>query len=149
MKVLIQIGYRRVSRWSKEGQLVKAWVNDERCTWDADQGKWLTPFSEATAQGWFYWQGDLEPEDIIKLEIKTSLAGKGVDERRTLNMLFEVDETVSVKEIAIQGVGKKGYPILKGRVREIANVSKADEREQEIEMLMVVKIFLRRDFENI
>ena len=61
------------------------------------------------------------------------MIGKGKDEKRTADMLFEVDEEVSVKEIVIPKVGAKGYPILKGRVRELASISEADKRELEIE----------------
>jgi len=139
MKTLIQIGFRKSKGFGKEGQIIKAYVNGEECTWNKfsydseNNGKWITPFSKSEYIGWYLWEGDLITGDIIRIDIKTSLVGKGTDEDRTMEMLFEVDEGRPVKEIVIPKIGAKGYPILKGRVIELAAVSEADKREQDID----------------
>lgn len=139
MKVLIQIGYRRAGSFGKEGQLIQAWVNEQECSWqrtvDGDpDGKWITPVSKSDKQGWFLWQGDLVSGDIIKINIKTVLVKKGLDEDRTIDMLYDVDDDYPVKEISLQKVGAgKGYPLLKGKIKEIAKLSKSEKREQEID----------------
>jgi len=79
------------------------------------------------------WEEDLCQGDVIRIEVKTSLVSKGPDENRTMDLLYEVDEDAAVKEIVLNKVGHPRIPILKGKVRELANVTEADKREAEID----------------
>lgn len=142
MNVIIQIGYQRSAGRRREGQLVRAWVNDDECSWRSDEGKYLTSKVDA-AKGilWYLWKGDVDPSDTIRISVMTTLVGIGPDERRTFESLYYADPDVPVREICVQGVGRKRYPLLKGRIREMGSVSEEDKRVAEIEE------FLRDDFD--
>lgn len=131
-KVIIQIGSERTR---KRNQIVEAFVNDEPVSWDSDEGKFITSFAEAQTRGlrWYMAKYDLEDGDRIKLVVKTFLTGAGKDEALTFENLYDVNSSVEVEEISNPKVGKRGYPLLKGRLQEVYSFSAADEREQEIE----------------
>lgn len=136
MKVIIQIGYRKISNRSREGQLVQAWLNDVECSWSTlgDGGRYITSRADSSkGYLWYLWQGLVSPEDVIRLSVKTSLAKVGTDERRTFEALYSVREESAVREIMFPGVGYKGYPLIKGRVVEIASVSEQDKRAAELD----------------
>jgi len=69
----------------------------------------------------------------LKIEVKTFLPGIGIDEEKTFETLYYVDEKAPVRSIEMNNVGMKAYPILKGRVLEISSVSKEDERKADVE----------------
>ena len=141
MNVLLQIGYQKSAGRRREGQLVRAWINEEECSWRDAAGKYLTSKMEA-AKGilWYLWKGEVDPTDTVRISAMTTLAGIGPDERRTFESLYYVDPEVPVREIMVQGVGRKRYPLLKGRLVEMGSVSEEDKRVAEIED------FLRSDF---
>ena len=134
MRVVIQLGYQKAYGRRREGQKVSAWVNDEECTWSDSSGKYITPRTDAR-KGicWFLWSGEVSEKDIIRVEVKTSISGVGVDEARTFEALYYISETSPVKEIVKYGVGKRGYPLVKGRVQEMASLSELDKREADID----------------
>lgn len=143
MRVVLQIGYQKSGGRRREGQLVQAWVNDEECSWKDDTGKYLTSRAESSMKGvlWYLWSGEVTSEDIIKISVKTSLAGIGTDEERTFESLYYVDENAPVREIHIPGVGRKKYPLLKGRVVEVGSASEKDKRESEIQEFLAEEDF--------
>lgn len=131
MRIVIQIGYRKARGRKREGQLVKAWVNDVECSWGdgINEGKWLTsPASGVFGSAWYLWACDLSENDLIRVEVKTAFAGVGADEKRTFSALYNLSESLPVREIVVPGVGTKGFPLLKGRVKEVGTVTKEDER---------------------
>ena len=144
MKLLLQIGYRKTSMRSREGQLVQAWVNDIECSWSspmaglgapvqAAAGRYITSKVEAEKGAlWYLWKGEVGNADIIRLSVKTFLAKVGVDERRTFDALYSMREDAPVREIFVPGVGHKDYPLLKGRIVEVASVSEQDKRIAEL-----------------
>ena len=133
MRVVIQIGYVKTMGRRRVGQSVKAYVNDDECSWSDGEGQYVTPRSD-TQKGilWFLWEGDVDDRDSIKLEVKTFILGAGPDETRTFESIYFVDMDAPVREIVIPGVGKRGYPILKGRLIEMGAVSEQDKRESKI-----------------
>lgn len=139
MKIIAQIGYRKISNHSREGQLVQVWVNDVECSWTTlkEGGRYITSRAES-AKGvlWYLWQGSVSTEDTVRLSVKTSIAKIGTDEKRTFDALYAVRENASVREIVVPGVGHRGYPLLKGRLVEIASVSEQDKRAAELEDFM-------------
>jgi len=141
MRVIVQIGFQKAAGRRREGQLVQAWVNDEECSWSDGCGKYLTSRAES-AQGvlWYLWQGDVGSDDTIRIAVKTSLAKIGTDEARTFETLYYMNPDAPVRQIEVKGVGRRGYPLLKGRLIEAAHVSEKDKREAEIEA------FLEGDF---
>ena len=134
MKVLVQIGYQKASRYRKEGQKIQAWVNEEECSWLDKCGKYITSRMESSKGVlWYLWKGEVSEGDTLRIKVSTSVVNVGTDERKTFERLYYVSEDVSVSEVTHQGVGSRGYPLLKGRILEMASVSAADAREAEIE----------------
>lgn len=144
MKLLLQIGYRKISTRSREGQLVQAWVNDVECSWSsslaglgapgqARTGKYITSKVDAEKGVlWYLWKGEVGSEDTVRLSVKTFLAKVGVDEKRTFDALYAVREGAPVREVSVPGVGHRDYPLVKGRIVEIASVSEQDKRIAEL-----------------
>ena len=131
MRVVVQIGYQKSRGRNREGQLVSAWVNDVPCSWSdsTNEGKWLTsPAKGAMGNSWYLWAGDVSENDVIRVEVKTSLTGLGPDERRTFNAFYAVSSSLPVREIVVPGVGMKRFPLIKGRIKEVGSVSAEDER---------------------
>ena len=141
MRVVIQIGYLKSAGRRREGQLIRAWVDEVECSWQDDVGRYITSRADA-AKGtlWYLWQGDVEDDGVIRVEVKTFLKGVGPDEGRTFESLYYLNAEAPVREIEVRGVGQRGYPLLKGRLVEMGTVSKQDEREADIEE------FLRGEF---
>ena len=134
MKLLVQIGYQKATRFRKDGQKVQVWVNDEECSWIDKCGKYITSRMK-TSKGmlWYLWKGQVSEGDTIRLKVSTSVVGVGTDEDRTFERLYYLSAEANVVEVLVAGVGSRGYPLLKGRLVEIASVSEADKRESEIE----------------
>lgn len=132
MRVVVQIGYQKAWGRRREGQKISAWVNDDECTWGGE-GKYITSkFDSRKGVCWFLWNGEVSESDTIRIEVKTSLSGIGIDESRTFESIYYASENAEVKEVVNVGVGKRGYPLIKGRVIEMGSISKADIREAEI-----------------
>ena len=143
MRVVVQIGYTKARGRKRVGQLVRAYVNDEELSWNSSvfEGKYLTSRTEAQRGFlWYLCDLDLNASDVLKLEAKTAMLGAGTDEQKTFEALYMVGEDSPVREIIVPGVGMRGYPLLKGRVREMGSVSEADKRKSEIDN------FLREGF---
>jgi hypothetical protein len=133
MLLICQIGYSKTLGKKKEGQIVKAYVNDVECTWADKSGKFLTSFVETRkGQLWYLWSGEVNSGDFIKLEVATGVRGAGVDEQRTFESVYVVDSGASLREIDVSGVGKRGYPLLKGKFVHVGTFSAADQREIDI-----------------
>ena len=126
----------------REGQIIRAWINDEECSWQDGCGKYLTSKMEAMRGNlWYLWKGDVEVTDIIKILVGTTIAGVGRDENRTFESLYYVHPESVLREIIVSGVGHKKYPLLKGHITEVASVSEHDKRLAEIQE------FLEGDFD--
>ena len=134
MRVVIQIGYQKAWGRRREGQKISAWINDIECTWGEENGKYITPRTDSQkGLCWFLWSGEVSEKDIIRIEVKTSISGIGVDEPRTFEALYYATENASVKEIVRYGVGRRGYPLIKGRILEVGSLSEADKREADLD----------------
>lgn len=142
MRIVCQIGYSKSGGRRREGQRLQAFVNDIECTWDDRNGQFLTSFAE-TRKGalWYLWTDEVDSGDIIRVKAATALLGGGVDERRTFESIYVVDETEAVQEIDVSGVGLRGYPLVKGRVVALGTVSEADKREADIESFLADENF--------
>lgn len=137
MRVVIQIGYTKSFGHRKEGQKLSAFINDVECTWADKTGHFLTSYLD-TKKGklWYLCTEEVEHGDAIRVQVFTTIAGVGKDERRTLEMVYAADENASIQEVEISGVGMKGYPLLKGRLVSLGSVSEADNREAEAEAVL-------------
>ncbi len=135
MRVVIQIGYIKSLGRRRIGQSVRAFINDAECSWRDECGQWITTRVDGQKGiSWYLWSSeDVMPQDVIKLEVKTFVIGAGPDEDKTFESLYYVDENVPVKEITVHGVGKNGYPLIKGRVVQMGSVSEADKRDNKIQ----------------
>jgi hypothetical protein len=142
VKIILQVGYSKSSRYRKEGQKVQAWVNDFECSWSDKAGQFLTSRVDASkGMLWYLWKDEVQQGDIIRIQVGTMIVGVGPDEKRTFEKVYYVDENTSSKDISISGVGARGYPLIKGKVVEMASVSAADKRESEVDE------FLRDDLD--
>lgn len=134
---MVQIGYSKSLGRRKEGQLIRAWINDCECEIDQDCGKYITtPVDGKRGICWFLYDTHVEKTDTIRIEVKTALTGMGKDEARTFEHLYYLDENAPVREISIKGVGHQHFPLIKGRVIEIGAVSEKDKRMSELDQFM-------------
>ena len=131
-RVLFQIGYMKTRKIT---QSVKAYINDEEASWTDQCGVFLTSQKDRAWKNtiWYMYEADLEKDDVLKLEISTFINGVGPDEDRTFETLYYVEKSAPVRSVDTSGIGHPGYPLVKGKVLEIASVSKADQRKAEIE----------------
>lgn len=139
MKIAIQIGFRKARGRNREGQLVRATINEVECSWNdsMNTGKWITsPAKGILGNSWYLWTREVVDGEIVHIEVKTATAGLGADERLTFDAFYTISESFPVREINIPGVGMRGIPLIKGRVKEIGSVSKEDERLSEVEKLL-------------
>ena len=136
MRVLFQVGYMKSGGRRRVGQLVRAYVNDVEMSWSSCdmEGKYLTSRVD-TAKGilWYLCELDLDEQDTLRMEVKTSIVKVGTDEDKTFDSIYYANSEASVREIFVPGVGMRGYPLIKGRVLEIGSVSEADNRKSEID----------------
>lgn len=135
MRVVVQIGYTKAMGRRREGQKIQAYLNDMELQFDG--GIYLTSRVDGSRGFcWYLCELDVEPEDVIRIECMTALAGVGPDPKRTFSSLYYASEDAAVREIEIRGVGKKNYPIIKGRILEMGSVSEEDKQESEINDFM-------------
>jgi len=139
MKIALQIGFRKARGRNRDGQLVRATINDVECSWNdsMNDGKWITsPAKGMLGNSWYLWTREVVDGEIIHIEVKTATAGLGTDERLTFESFYSISENFPVREISIPGVGMRGIPLIKGRVKEMGTVSKEDERLAAVEKLL-------------
>jgi len=137
VRVVLQIGYLKSMGRRRYGQSVRAFINDAECSWQDDTGKYISSKVDASKGVlWYLWSGEAEPEDVIRVEVKTAVMGAGPDEGRTFEALYYVDAGAPIREVVVVGVGHRRYPLLKGRVLEMGSVSESDKREFEISEFM-------------
>lgn len=139
MRVVFQIGSRRNA---KMNQILEAYVNEEKVNWSSNSGMFLTTQKDRKHKGeiWFMYEADVSEGDIIVLRCKTFISGVGPDESLTFESVYNCREDCEIKSVDMVGVGWKGYPVIKGKISEIASVSEADLRRQNIDD------FLNKDF---
>jgi ferredoxin-NADP reductase len=136
MRVIVQIGYMKSGGRKRLGQLVRAYVNDEELSWNSSEwnGKYITSRAEQNkGMLWYLCDIDLCEDDTLMLDVRTSIAGVGPDEHKTFEALYHVCGSAPIKEVNVPGVGAKGYPIVKGRIVELGEVSEADKRKSELD----------------
>lgn len=135
MRVVIQIGYSKAVGYRKEGQKIEAFLNDEYLTFE--NGMYLTSRVDSSKGFcWYVRDIDMSPEDTIMIKCSTAIRGLGHDPERTFVSLYSVSKDVPVREVEVRGVGKKGYPIIKGRVLEMGSISEKDKVESEAHEFM-------------
>jgi hypothetical protein len=141
MRVVLQLGFQKNK---KRTQSVDFYINEEKVQRDKDKGIYLTTNKDYRLKGesWFLYETDLSQDDMITLHVKTFLTGIGPDEDLSFETIYSVDESTATKEVTVNGVGRKDYPLIKGKIVEVANVSEDDKRKQDISE------FLNRGFDD-
>lgn len=131
-KVVVTIGYQKAGA-SGRGQLIKAAIRDgDDCgDWteiDKNDGDGI--YLHGHKKNMMWWSGELwlAANDKIRISTKVGIVGQGTDEDLTMDLIFVVDPTAPLVAVTWPGIGYKGYPLLKGKVVEVARASKADER---------------------
>ena len=134
-RVIFQIG-KETTR--KRSQNINAFINNEQVDWSDDSGKFLTSFADRSKKGimWYMYAADLDPGDDVRIKVTTFITDAGMDEELSFEAIYVVEEEGSVEEIVNPKVGMRGYPLLKGRVSELAYVSEADNRRDDIESFL-------------
>ena len=136
VRLVAQIGFKRLDGNRRDGQRVVVSVNDVECSWHDNSGKYLTPYS-SSQKGiiWYLWDGDLDPGDLIRIKTVCHVAthnGKVIDEDKTFASIYTAELEAPVNEIYFKGIGFKGYPLLKGRFTLMHSESETDKREASI-----------------
>lgn len=131
-RVIFQIGR---SKTQKKSQSIKGFINDLEVTWGDDNGTFLTSHKDRKQKNtiWYMYETLLQPQDVLKIQVQTFIDGVGKDLEYTFETLYYCEEDAPVKSVEIAKVGMKNYPLIKGRVLELATVSEDDKRKQEIE----------------
>jgi len=130
-RVVVQIGWKRTP---KEGQKIVASVNGDSVHWNTFPGKWLSPQAKRQYMMWHLCEIDASGGDRIEITCRTGLCGKGADEVRSFDLMYVVgSETTEVLEFGMPGVGMDRYPIVKGRLIEMAHVTDENKRNNDIE----------------
>lgn len=131
MRVVVQVGF---SRNAKEGQLISARHNGIEVK--RKNGQFATALAQRFSSNWFLAELECADDDIIIVDVKTGIRQKGADEHRTFRKTYRVHASLGVSDVIIPNVGKFGCPLIKGRIQEIASVSKEDERRKDIEAFL-------------
>jgi hypothetical protein len=132
MKVLVQIG--RVNT-KKYNQSINAYLNDLKLSWSDESGRFLTSHKDRVQRNmiWYMYSLDMGAEDTLTIDVQTFIPGVGKDDELTFQSLFSCDEDAPIKTEQISKVGMKGYPLVKGKLIELATVSEDDKRKQDID----------------
>lgn len=141
-KAVVTIGYQKGGVSGNRGQLIQAFIRDadDEGDWseiDKDQGDGIYLHGQKKHMMW--WSGELwlAASDKIKISTKVGIVGQGADEDMTMDLVFAIDPDAPLVAVSWQGIGYKGYPLLKGKVRELARTSMAEHRRiTQIEPLM-------------
>ena len=138
-RVLFQIGR---TKNQKRSQNIRAYINEIEVGWQEGEGQFLTTHKDRVQRNtiWFMYETFLHEEDVLRLEVTTFLTGIGKDEEFTFEALYCPSGDDVVSTVEMKNVGAKGYPLVKGKVQEIASVSDDDKRKQDIDD------FLNKDF---
>jgi len=141
-KVVVTIGYQKAGVSGNRGQLIRAFIRDalDQGDWyEIDRGQGDGVYLHAPKKNMMWWSGELwlGEHDKVKISTKVGIVGQGTDEDLTMDMIFIIEPSAPLVSVTWPGIGYKGYPLLKGRVQEVARSSKADERRiTQIEPLM-------------
>jgi hypothetical protein len=132
VRVVFQIGYEKNR---KHSQYIKAYVNEEEISINEEFGKYLTTHKDRIQKGkmWFLADYDLEQSDTLKIDVKTFLPGIGKDLEKTFESFYCADDKSEVVEVVVSEVGCKGYPLVKGRVVELGQISEDDKRKADLD----------------
>lgn len=138
MRIVVQVGWKRTV---KEGQKIVASINGDSIHWDSFPGKWASTMAQRQYMMWHLCEIDANAGDRIEITCRTGLRGKGADEYRSFDLIYVVgDDTTEILEFGMPGVGIDRWPVIKGRVIEVAHVTDANRRQNDVED------FLSRDF---
>lgn len=138
-KVVAMVGYQKAGVRGPSGQIIDVSIADP-----LRQDEWMSVrvgdgdgiyLHQKQNKPMVWWHAELwlAAKDVIKITTKVGILGQGTDEERTMDLLFAVDPNAPLVSVSHPGLGYGGYPILRGRVREIARSSKADTRRMKIE----------------
>lgn len=133
-KVGLVVGYEKAGVTNSRGQLVRAFIgrpdSDEKMEVQLGEppGVWMHARTKQQRQWWMSEQW-LAEGDLVRVVMKVGIAGVGIDEERTGEMLYQVDPNEKVREVGVAGVGFKGYYLVKGRLHELARTSEAQRRQ--------------------
>lgn len=116
------------------GQLVRCWYGsperpDEwtEIQMGRDDGVYL---NEKSKQPVAWWAAELwlAAGDLVKIETRLARIGIGQDANRSADLMYRVDPSSPLVEVAWPGVGFKDYYLLKGYLAEVMRSTKAEQR---------------------
>lgn len=119
--LFLQFGFKRAFRL---GQVVKVSIGGVEVSKSGMQ--FISNPAKRRTECW--WAGSLTVAagETIELETMAGVPGMGPDTERTSHQWFIADPEAEIREIEIDGIGYKGYPLLKGRLRPISTQSQHD-----------------------
>lgn len=140
--VLVTVGFQSASR-KLPGQLIKATVvfagggGEEQINFHGE-GLYLNDRADAKLRrrSWRVVRRSLSPGDSVRIEAFTGVKGAGEDTSLTGSWIYVLDPSAPVREVSIPGVGPKGCPLLKGRLVELAAVTKRDQLDDDLQQFL-------------
>lgn len=137
--VIVTIGYQSATR-KKPGQLVRAFIvfaggGGEEPVGFQCPGFYLNDRADARTSGrsWRAVKLSLSPGDSLRIDALTGVKGAGEDSSLTGSWIYVVDPDADIKEIRIPGVGPDKHPLLKGRLVELAAMTKRQQLDDELQ----------------
>lgn len=98
----------------------------------SDNGQYLTGIANRHSDMWYLKPIECNNGDVIKLECKSGLRGRGPDEEKSFTALFVVDDTVNDDSFNFAGIGVgHGIPLLKGKVKRLSVMTVKERRLEE------------------
>ena len=137
--VLVTVGHQAGTR-KRPGQLVKATIvfsgggGEEPIAFGGD-GKYLNDLADSRIRRRCWWvaKRSLSPGDSIRIDVFTGVKGAGEDTELTGSWLYALDPSADIQEVKLPNIGPKGYPLLKGRLVELAATTKREQNVDELQ----------------
>lgn len=141
--VLLTVGFQGAGR-KLPGQLVKATIvfaggnGEEPVHFNDGEGRYLNDRADARLRrrSWRVVKRSLSPGDSVRIEAFTGVRGAGEDTSLTGSWIYVLDPAVPIREIRIPGIGPREVPIAKGRLVELAAVTKRDQLDDELQQFL-------------
>lgn len=135
------IGYQK-STHKRPGHLVKAFIcfsdgGEEEIRFGSTGGKYVTEILDKNrGRCWFLARKQLSEKDSIRLEVFTGYKNLGQDGGLTGKRIYVLDPSVEIREYRFDAVGPREYPLIKGRLLELASITVKQEMESDIQQFL-------------
>lgn len=123
----------------KEGYVVRVTVDDRELNGNSEGAQFVSNPANRGREAWWAIALELEEGQVVKLETKVGVSGKGQDSDRTTEQWFTVNPDYPIEEIRVPKVGFRRYPLLKGKLQTISAKTLQEEKDAVIEDLLDIE----------